>query len=136
LLLPSDHGQVATTVQPRFQLAQHPNLTRGLHCSPTGEARLAYLYLKPGRAEMVREYIAREWPDAFTWLDSGDALRAGLFGPGTPCEQAASRLGDAVLVSHGPAYLWWADKPDTLLGRHGSLTADEMLVPLLATRLA
>jgi hypothetical protein len=136
LLLLSDHGQVATTVQPLFQLSRHPNLTRGLHCSPTGEARLPYLYLKPGRVEMVREYINREWPDVFTWLDSGDALRAGLFGPGTPCEQAASRLGDAVLVSHGPAYLWWADKPDTLLGRHGSLTAEEMLVPLLATRLA
>jgi len=136
LLLLSDHGQVATTVQPRFQLAQHPEFTRGLHCSPTGEARLAYLYLRPGQAELVREYTNREWPDAFTWLDSGDALRAGLFGPGIPCEQAASRLGDAVLVSHGSAYLWWADKPDTLLGRHGSLTAEEMLVPLLATRLA
>ncbi len=136
LLLLSDHGQVATTVQPRFHLSRHPSLTRGLHCSPTGEARLPYLYLKPGQAETVREHIAREWPGEFTWLDAGEALRAGLFGPGTPCEQAASRLGDAVLVSHGPAYWWWADKPDTLLGRHGSLTAEEMLVPLLAARIA
>jgi hypothetical protein len=136
LLLMSDHGQVATAIEPRYHLSEHPNLAYRLHISPTGEARLPYLYLKPGQAEAVAEYISRKWPGAFTKLDSGDALRAGLFGPGTPCAQAASRLGDAVLVSHGPAYLWWADKPDTLLGRHGSLTADEMLVPLLATRLA
>jgi hypothetical protein len=135
LLLLSDHGQVATAIQPRYHLSHHPGFARRLHFSPTGEARLPYLYLKPGQAEAVDQYIAREWPGAFTKLDSGDALRAGLFGPGTPCEQAASRLGDTVLISHGPAYLWWADKPDTLLGRHGSLSAEEMLVPLLAARL-
>jgi len=136
LLMLSDHGQIATTPQPRRHLAQHPDLNLCLHCSPTGEARLPYLYLRPGREKRAREYVAREWPEEFTWLDSGEALQAGLFGPGIPCAQAASRLGDAVLITRGDAYLWWADKPDTLLGRHGSLTAEEMLVPLLATRLA
>ena len=135
LLLLSDHGQVATSPQPHRQLSLHPDLTRRLHLSPTGEARLSYLHLRPGEAEAARAYIDHEWPAEFTWLDSDEALRAGLFGPGTPCRQAASRLGDAILISHGAAYLWWADKPDTLLGRHGSLTAEEMIVPLLAVRL-
>ena len=135
LLLLADHGQVATMIQPHYQLAQHPGLARRLHFSPTGEARLPYLYLRPGQAAAADEYIARAWPGAFTRLDSDHALRAGLFGPGMPSEQASSRLGDFVLISHGPAYLWWADKPDTLLGRHGGLTAEEMLVPLLAARL-
>jgi hypothetical protein len=135
LLLLADHGQVATTIQPHYQLAQHPGLTRRLHLTPTGEARLAYLYLRPGQAAAVDEYVERAWPGGFTRLESDHALRAGLFGPGTPSVQAASRLGDVVLIGRGPAYLWWADKPDTLLGRHGSLTADEMLVPLLAARL-
>jgi len=135
LLLVADHGQVATAIQPHYQLAQHPGLARRLHFSPTGEARLPYLYLRPGQAAAVDEYVERTWPGAFTRLESNHALRAGLFGPGTACLQAASRLGDVVLIAHGPAYLWWADKPDTLLGRHGSLTAEEMLVPLLAARL-
>jgi hypothetical protein len=135
LLLLADHGQVATTIQPHYQLAQHPGLARRLHLSPTGEARLPYLYLRPGQAAAVDEYVERAWPGAFTRLDSDHALSAGLFGPGTPSEQAASRLGDVLLISRGAAYLWWPDKPDTLLGRHGSLTAEEMLVPLLAARL-
>jgi hypothetical protein len=135
LLLLADHGQVATTIQPHYLLARHPGLTRRLHLSPTGEARLPYLYVKPGQAAAVEEYVERVWPGAFTRLESDHALRAGLFGPGTPTSDAASRLGDVVLISRGPAYLWWADKPDTLLGRHGSLTSEEMLVPLLAARL-
>ena len=91
--------------------------------------------MRPGQAAAVDEYVERTWPGAFTRLESDHALRAGLFGPGTACLQAASRLGDVLLIAHGPAYLWWPDRPDTLLGRHGSLTAEEMLVPLLAARL-
>jgi len=135
LLLLADHGQVATSIQARYALARHPGLTRRLQLAPTGESRLPYLYLRPGQGEAVEEYVERTWPGAFTVLDVDHALRAGLFGPGTPCDQAAARLGDRIVVSRDSAYLWWADKPDTLLGRHGSLTAEEMIVPLLAVRL-
>jgi hypothetical protein len=135
LIVLSDHGQVATTPQPHLHLQQHPGLSRRLHLAPTGEARLPYLYLRPGQAEAVEEYVGRTWPGAFTIVDSAHALRAGLFGPGAPCDQAAGRLGDRVLISRGSNYLWWADKPDILLGRHGSLTQEEMIVPLLAMRL-
>jgi hypothetical protein len=135
LILLSDHGQVATTPQPHLHLGQHPGLNRWLHLAPTGEARLPYLYLRPGQAEAAEEYVGRTWPGAFTIVDSAHALRGGLFGPGAPCNQAAGRLGDRVLISRGSNYLWWADKPDILLGRHGSLTQEEMIVPLLAMRL-
>lgn len=135
LLLLSDHGQVATTPQFHFHLGQHPGLSRRLHLGPTGEARLPYLHLRPGQAEAAEEYIGRTWPGAFKIVDSAHALSSGLFGPGSPCDQAAGRLGDRVLISRGPNYLWWADKPDVLLGRHGSLTEEEMIVPFLALRL-
>jgi hypothetical protein len=135
LVLLADHGQVSTPIEPHYQLARHNDLTRRLHLTPTGESRLPYLYLQPGQAEAVEEYLARTWPGAFGVLDSNHALRSGLFGPGTPCGQAGARLGDRIVVSRDSAYLWWADKPDTLLGRHGSLTAEEMIVPLLALRL-
>jgi hypothetical protein len=46
----------------------------------------------------------------------------------------AGRLGDVALVPHAPiAFLDPADTGETgLVARHGSLTAAEMLVPLLA----
>jgi hypothetical protein len=135
MMLTSDHGQIATPPDPHFDLATHPSLTRRLHLLPTGENRLAYLYSRPGQTQAVIEYVEKTWPDSFRLMSSSHALQAGLFGPGIPDGDALSRLGDAILAAQGPAYLWWSHKPNTLLGRHGGLSRDEMIVPLLVSRL-
>ena len=55
-------------------------------------------------------------------------------GSGDRPRRVAARLGDVALVPHAPiAFLDPADTGETgLAARHGSLTAAEMLVPLLA----
>jgi hypothetical protein len=116
-------------------MRSHPNLARRLHIQPTGENRFAYLFIQPGQSEAVREYIERTWPNQFSMVDPLYALNAGLFGPGQPYPRTQERLGDLLVAAHGDAYLWWADKENYLVGRHGSLTLDEMLVPLLMARL-
>jgi hypothetical protein len=58
-----------------------------------------------------------------------------LFGPGQPHPLLSERLGDLMVLSRGSAYLWWADKENILIGRHGGMSADEMLVPFLAAKL-
>lgn len=135
LILTADHGQVATRRDPHYDLRGHPGLTRRLHILPTGENRFAYLFIQPGQTEAVREYIERTWPNQFTLLDPLYALNAGLFGPGQPHPRIYERLGDLLVIARGDAYLWWADKENYLTGRHGSLTPDEMLVPLLMARI-
>lgn len=134
-LMIADHGQVHTRKDPHYALQNHPNLTRRLHILPTGENRLAYLYPKPGQTDAIEEYIERSWPGSFTTAPSNHALHSGLFGPGTPSPSTLDRIGDRIVLSHGDAYLWWASKQNPLLGRHGGLTREEMLVPLLAKRL-
>ncbi len=135
LILMADHGQVATRKDPHFELRNHPDLVRRLHMLPSGENRLAYLYPRPGQADAVEEYIARTWPRMFRMLVSAHALEAGLFGPGQPAKAARSRIGDRLALSQGEGYLWWAAKDNPLLGRHGSVTPEEMLVPFLMVRL-
>jgi hypothetical protein len=135
LLLLADHGQIHTPKNPHFDLSQHPGLTRRLHMMPTGEHRLAYLYIRPGQTEAVREYIQRTWPGTFQLKPSSHALEAGLFGPGEPDPRALERMGDWIAAASGQAYLWWAASENKLLGRHGGFTRQEMLVPLLAVRL-
>ena len=135
LILMADHGQVATRKDPHFELRNHPDLVRRLHMLPSGENRLAYLYPRPGQADAVEEYIARTWPRMFRTLVSDHALAAGLFGPGQPAKAARSRIGDRLALSQGEGYLWWAAKENPLLGRHGSVTSEEMLVPFLMVRL-
>lgn len=135
LILVADHGQVTTRKDPHFELRNHPDLTRRLHMLPTGENRLAYLYPKPGQMEAVEEYISRTWPNMFRMMPSNHALEAGLFGPGQPAKTARNRIGDRLVIGQRDGYLWWANKENPLLGRHGSVTSDEMIVPILMVRL-
>ena len=135
LILMADHGQVATRKDPHFELRNHPDLVRRLHMLPSGENRLAYLYPRPGQADAVEEYLRRVWPRMFRTMLSVHALEAGLFGPGQPAKSARSRIGDRLAISRGEGYLWWANKENSLLGRHGSVTSEEMLVPFLMVRL-
>jgi predicted AlkP superfamily pyrophosphatase or phosphodiesterase len=135
LLMMADHGQIKTQPDPHYDLRNHPNLVRRLHMMPTGENRLAYLFLRPGQGEAAREYIDRTWPEQFSFLDPIFAVESGLFGPGEFHSRLYDRLGDLIIVSKSEAYLWWSVKPDHLLGRHGGLSADEMLIPFLAVEL-
>ncbi|MBP1693826.1 MAG: uncharacterized protein H6Q37_1709 [Chloroflexi bacterium] len=135
LLLTADHGAVQTQPDPYYDLRNHPNLTRRLHLQPTGESRLAYLYIRPGQSEAVREYIERTWPNQFRLFDSAYAIESGLFGPGKPHPGLIDRVGDLVVAARGEAYLWWADKVNQLVGRHGGLSQQEMIVPFLAVGL-
>jgi predicted AlkP superfamily pyrophosphatase or phosphodiesterase len=135
LILTADHGAILTRPDAHYDLHNHPNLTRRLHIQPTGENRLAYLYVRPGQMEAVHEYIERTWPGQFALVDSIHAADAGLFGPGKPHSGLYDRLGDLIVAARDDAYLWWANKENQVFGRHGGLHRQEMLVPFLAVDL-
>lgn len=136
VILAADHGQKTTDRgNPRYDLSHHPRFLDMLHINPTGENRFTYLFVKPGQVEAVRAYIAETWPGEFQLIDPAAAAAGGLFGPGPFHPRLAERTGDLLAVSRGDAYWWWAGVPDPLIGRHGGLTADEMIVPFLAAHL-
>ncbi len=135
ILLLADHGQIDTPLSPRYELRSHEALNRLLHINPTGEHRLFFLYPRPGQREAAREYLERAWEGEFQARDSGEMLRAGLYGPGEAHPALRDRLGDLTVFAKDNAYLWWPMKDNPLLGRHGGLHPQEMLVPFLAARL-
>ncbi len=135
VLLTADHGMIATEKSARYDLRNHPEFTRLLHILPTGENRLMYLFIRPGQTDNVRSYFDQTWPDQFDFVDPSEAVARGLFGPGKPHPRLADRLGDLIAIARNNAYLWWADKENPLVGRHGGLSAEEMIVPLLSVML-
>lgn len=135
LLITADHGHIHTDDDPHFYLKNHPRLQNALHIPPCGENRLMYLYPRPGHEEAMRAYFEETWPGKFHLLPAETAIAAGLFGPGEPHPDLHNRVGDWVGLAQGNAYLWWADKKNHLIGRHGGLSREEMLIPLLAARL-
>jgi hypothetical protein len=135
VLLTADHGMIATRRSAHNDLRNHPELVSLLHILPTGEHRMMYLYIRPGQAERVKSYFDQAWPGEFAFLDSAEAVAKGLLGPGTPHPRLADRTGDLIAIALGDAYLWWAEKENPLIGQHGGLSADEMIVPLLSVML-
>ena len=135
ILLAADHGMLATQKSAHYDLRNHPELSRLLHILPTGEHRFMYLFIKPGQTDAVRSYFDLTWSGQFAFLDPSEAVARGLFGPGTPHPRLADRLGDLIVAARDEAYLWWADKENLLIGQHGGLSSEEMIIPLLSVML-
>jgi len=132
LLFTADHGQVSTIKNPLFSLSNHPEFIDCLHIKPTGESRFTYLHVKPGKETTLRDYIASTWPEKFVVMESQKLLNSGLFGPGVPMNDIYNRIGDITLLARDQNYLWWSDEENPLIGRHGGLSALDMIVPFVA----
>lgn len=132
MILVADHGSKATPKSDMYDLNLHPEFLEYLVMQPTCENRLAFLFIKSGKIENVRNYFDRVWPGKFILLDPDVALESGLFGKEPFKKATRERLGDLIVVSKGDAYLWWAKKPNPMAGRHGGLSMVEMLVPFYA----
>jgi Type I phosphodiesterase / nucleotide pyrophosphatase len=129
LVVTADHGQVSVG---RAAVALDPAVMA--HTSMvSGEGRFRWLHAHPGLRDDLAE-AARACYGGEAWIHTIDEVEAlGWFG-GPLTGEARARLGDVAVVPHRPvAYLDPADLGDShLVCRHGSLTADEMYVPLLA----
>jgi hypothetical protein len=131
LVVTADHGQVE--VGDRV-VRLHPDVLAQTTMQ-SGEGRFRWLHARPGRAELLLEAATRHHAHE-AWITTRDqAVADGWFGPKVT-ESARSRFGDVALVAREP--IAFHDPDDTgpyiLIGRHGSLTAEEMLVPLLGCR--
>ena len=129
LLVTADHGQVE--VGDRVLSLPSDVIT---HLAlQSGEGRFRWLHARAGRTDALLE-AATSLLGEHAWVRSRDqAIEEGWYGP-VVTEAAAGRLGDVLLAAKGDVA--FDDPADTgpyvLVGRHGSLTEDEILVPLLA----
>lgn len=129
LVVTADHGQVEV---PAGRIIELPGAMQGLIASQSGEGRFRWLHARSGRTGALVE-AARSALGDVAWIRSREeAIAEGWYGPHVT-DVAASRMGDVLLAARSDVA--FHDPNDTgpyvLIGRHGSLTEDEMLVPLV-----
>ncbi|MGI5126008.1 alkaline phosphatase family protein [Pseudonocardia sp. CA-107938] len=129
LLVTGDHGMVTATV--RFDADTDQELQRGV-AALGGDPRARHVYARPGaQADVLAAWQARLGEHA--WVVSGEqAIADGWFGPVT--DGMRPRIGDVVAAMRGTACVVRSEAEPVLArlpGQHGSLTAEEQLVPLL-----
>jgi hypothetical protein len=134
LIVTADHGMLDVPADTRFDLDAEPALDEGVRVL-AGEPRARYVHAEAGAEDDV---LAR-WRELLgerAWVAGREeAVASGIFGPVD--DAVAARIGDVVALARGT----WAfttpsrePGPSRLAAFHGSLTATELAIPLLAAR--
>jgi hypothetical protein len=132
LFVTADHGMVLVPEQAKTDFDAAGALRDGV-VALAGEPRARYVHCVPGAQSSVlntwREELGAGW-----WVTTRDeAVDAGLFGDEvTPT--AAGRIGDVVALSlsdEGIVERKKLPRLSAMPGQHGSITDEELLVPLL-----
>jgi hypothetical protein len=136
LIMTADHGQIACRPDDAVLMTDHPDLSDLLRHRPVGESRVPFFHVRAGMFDEVWAYLNAELSSEFVFMTRDQLVESGLLGPGPIYKEVFHRLGDIIGIAKGSAFIA-SDGEDAkrLEGRHGGLSPEEMLVPLLAVRL-
>jgi hypothetical protein len=129
LLVTADHGQVHLERDSWIAVPDLVPMTTAM----AGDGRFRYLYARKGAARDLLA-AARDQLGENAWVFSrAELLDEGLLGTG-PSGSIPGRIGDVVLAARGEVAFVDPAVPNEvkLMSGHGSLGADEMLVPCVA----
>ncbi|MGD0391037.1 MAG: alkaline phosphatase family protein [Acidimicrobiales bacterium] len=127
LVVTADHGEIDVD---QIELLGRDVMSMVRFMS--GEGRFRWLHAHEGAADELEAAAAELYADT-TWVIGREQLIAdGMFGGPLP-DHLLGRVGDVALLPHAPiAFIDPADTGENRLhSRHGSLTDDELLVPLV-----
>lgn len=133
LVVTADHGMVDCSAADRVQIEENPFLTTAV-ARIAGEPRARHVYTWPGAAADVADAWRDQLGDSVRVLSRDELIDGGLLGK---VDYAlADRIGDFMAICTGSTML--ASRVDTvvsgLIGQHGALSADEVLIPALLYR--
>jgi len=128
LVVTADHGQVEVGDD---LIELHPEVQTHV-ASQSGEGRFRWLHARHGRVDALLDAARARHGDRGWVVSRQQTIDEGWWGP-TVTDAARARLGDVALVARDDVA--YVDPEDTgpyhLIGRHGSMTSAEVLVPLL-----
>lgn len=138
LVVSADHGFIDTPARQALVMGNFPALAELLRQPLSGEPRAAFCHVRAGQTERFIE-LARELLGERADVRPSAALIAeGWFGPGDPHPRLRDRVGDVALVMRGRYTIkdhLPGEKRHVLIGNHGGVTEDEMLIPLVVAHL-
>lgn len=128
IVVTADHGVI--DCPEKVDLDQLRQLHQGVRLV-AGEPRMRHIYVAPGKQEEVADRFADALEGAAVVMTRHEAIETGWFGPIAPEHEV--RVGDVIAAAKDTIRLAMPSRDRVvsgLIGQHGSLTAEEMLVPL------
>lgn len=127
LVVTADHGHIDAP-----ELVPIAPEVDALVAQRSGEPRFRWLHARPGSHGALLDAATAAHSDQAWVMPAAEVIERGILGP-VVTDTARSRIGDVALIAHAP--VGFSDpverRAELMVGRHGSLTAPEMLVPVL-----
>lgn len=146
LILTADHGQVTIDPKNTIYLDEITGLVECLKLGrsnkpmpPTSGTRNAFLNVKEDKKDFIIKLLRKELDGKAYVLEMEKAVAEGLFGATVGGKRFLERTGNILLIalkSYALGYHYTPDFELKLLGRHGGLSSDEMLIPFACARLS
>ena len=137
ILVTADHGFTDAAPSRCVDIAPESEVARMLAAPLFGERRLAFCKLRQGAEADFEAWAAVELAGKAVAVTGEAFLASGLLGPGVPHPRLRERIGSyALLMEPGWTIVDHVagETAHEMIGVHGGLSADEMLVPLILAR--
>ncbi|MHA2424142.1 MAG: alkaline phosphatase family protein [Candidatus Thorarchaeota archaeon] len=134
LIITSDHGFNDVAADNSIFTREHPKLMESLRLPLCGDTRSAYCYVRPSKTRDFEKYISDNLEDICDIHQSQSLIDDQWFGIHEPNPRLLERVGDYVLTfkaGYAIVNCFPGLEPAMMLGHHGGITSDEMLVPLI-----
>lgn len=126
IVVTADHGHIDTDY---VMLQDYPNIMDCLVRLPSLEPRALNFFIKEGKKKIFEEEFNREFGDKFILMPMEEVIEKKLLGTGKPHENFRSMLGDYLAIATGDLTIYFGEEKWGSM--HGSLTEDEMIIPLI-----
>ena len=146
LLITADHGEVQVNPQETVYLGFNSESILNAQVGsdhrrimPTGSPRDLFLHIKEEKLQKTKEALKQKIGKKALIIETKEAIDSGLFGLEKPREGFLDRTGNLLILPYRNETLWFEHRSGrriNLIGQHGGLSEDEMLVPFAAAKIS
>jgi hypothetical protein len=137
VVVSADHGLIDVLKSDQAFVSDGDELLAMLRVPPTGDARMPIFHVKPEHREPFADLFDQRYRDRMILLETAEAERLELFGPGKIDQRVRPRFGDFIAIPYRRATLAYAAvalpgaaPTAPYIGQHAGLSPEEMRVPL------
>ena len=131
-----DHGHVTVKSESRVIANNYPELLANLQIPPAGDSRASFIKTTSRGDEKVQKFFNR-FRNKLELIPTDQAIEEGFFGAGKMDKEIREALGNYLILSKkSNAFIYSYRRRDDfdMIGYHGGMGEDEMLIPMIFGR--